>query len=406
MSLMIKLAKRNIFRNTRRTVLTVMLIAFGLAALLFTDGFVKGTVKTMVDISTKTFLGHGQIHKPGYRASNDVGDYIADLDELTQAMLKQQEVKNYSIRTMSGAMISSSENVASAFLIGVNGEHESKVGALKSAMISGKYLSGNGNELIMGYDLADLLEVSLGDRIVLTVSAAHGGDLSQELFRVSGLFKFNDRTMDKTMVFINLKKSQQLLNIKGGHQVAFTLHDVTVADHSELALWTALNTQDWEALNWRKLVPQLNSILEMSQFSTIIVSIILFSVVSLGLINSMFMSIFERHQEFGVLLALGTRPSQIFFQIMNEGMLIGLLSVLVGLVIGSAFSIWISISGIDYGNLEMSGLTINQPIYSIIEPLAFIQWSFSIFVITTLSCLYPAIHAARLSPSFAMRKVA
>ena len=406
MNLMIKLANRNIFRNTRRTLLTVMLIAFGLAALLFTDGFVKGMVKTMVNISTQTFLGHVQIHKPGYRASNDVDDYLKNTDQLTQVISGQKEVLHYSARTLSGAMISSSENVASAFLIGVNGEHEANVGDLDEAMISGEYLSGKDNELIIGYDLADLLEVTLGDRIVLTVSAAHGGDLSQELFRVTGLFRFNDRNMDKTMAFINLKRSQQLLNIKGAHQVALTLNDVKAADNINLPLWTVLDREDWEALSWRKLVPQLNSMLEMSQFSTLIVSIIMFSLVALGLINSMFMSIFERHQEFGVLLALGTRPSQIFFQIMNEGMLIGLLSAILGLIIGSALSIWISIVGIDYGNLEMSGLTINQPIYSIIDPLAFIELSLSIFVITTLSCLYPAIHAARLSPSFAMRKVA
>ena len=331
---------------------------------------------------------------------------MTDFPRIVELLSLQESVVHFSARTMSGAMLSSSANISSVLLIGVNGESEANVGELDNAMVEGSYLTGNNSELLIGYDLADLLEVSLGDRIVVTVSAAHGGDLSQELFRVSGLFKFNDRTMDNNMAFINLDKSKKLLNIKGVHEVALTLRDLSSADDSSLPLWRALKSETREILNWRELVPQLNSVLEVSDFSTLIVSIIMFSLVALGLINSMFMSIFERHQEFGVLLALGTRPTQIFNQIMTEGMLIGLISAAMGFVLGLGLSVWISVVGIDYGHLEMSGLTINEPIYPVIDISAFVLLSVSIFTITTLSCIYPAIHAARLSPSNAMRKVA
>lgn len=426
MSLIMKLAGRNIFRNIRRTVLTVMLISFGLAALLFADGFIKGMMKTLTIISTETYLGHAQVHKKGYRGSNDVDDYIQNIAELEKTLLADSDVKSFSVRTISGAMLSSSENISSVSLIGVNAEQEASVSAIKAAMIEGSYLSGsaspnstssassesdsssskNDTEIIIGYDLADLLGVGLGDRIVVTVSAAHGGELSQELFRVSGLFKFNDRSMDKGMAFINLEKSQKLLNISGAHEVVLKFQDLSMADDNSLPIWTSIKDNEIEILDWKKLVPQLSSLLELSSFSTLIISIIMFSLVALGLINSMFMSIYERHQEFGVLLALGTRPSQIFFQIMSEGFLLGVISAFIGLILGGAISYWYSIVGIDYGNMEMSGLTISQPIYSIIEPLAFIELSIAVLVITTLACVYPALHAAKLSPSFAMRKVA
>lgn len=406
MPLIFRLAMRNIFRNTRRTVLTILLISCGLAALLFTDSFVNGMVKTMVSISTKTFLGHAQLHNTLYRGSGDVDDYMVNTGSLYQQLENSPSVKAYSPRTMSGAMLSSSQNISSVMMLGVNGDQEANVSVLKQAMLSGSYLTGKDNEIIIGYDLADLLEVTLGDRLVVTVSAAHGGDLSQELFRVSGLFKFNDRNMDKNMAFINLKRSQKLLNINGVHQIALALNDVALADDASLPLWHQFNSEEIEINNWRELVPQLGSILEMSKFSTLIVAVIMFSLVALGLINSMFMSIYERHQEFGVLLALGTRPLQIFNQIISEGCLIGLFSAVFGLMLGGILSYWISIVGIDYGNLEMSGLTLSEPIYCVIDIVAFLELAISIFVITTLACIYPALHAARLSPSFAMRKVA
>ncbi len=405
MQLILRLAGRNIFRNTRRTALTILLIACGLAALLFTDSFVKGMVETMINISTKTFLGHGQVHHMDYRQSQDVDHYIKNTQVIYQVLNNSSDLQAYSPRTISGAMLSSSQNVTAARIYGVKAEQEAQVSLLKSAMIDGIYLSGKSNEVIVGYDLAELLEIKLGDRLVVTVSAAHGGELSQELFRLSGIFKFNDRQMDKHLAFINLEKSQQVLNINGVHEIALRFNDVKASDNNQLALWQDIKQLELEALNWRELVPQLNGILKMTGFSTLIMSLIMFTLVVLGLINSMFMSIYERQQEFGVLLSLGTRPTQIFNQILTEGILIGLISAIFGLILGWGLSFWISIKGIDYGNLEMSGLTINEPIYSIIDGLAFMELALAIFVITTLSCIYPALHAAKLSPSFAMRKV-
>lgn len=413
MNLVSRLAQRNIFRNTRRTLLTVLLIGCGLAALIFTDAFIRGMAASLIKISTETFLGEAQIHQHGFREANDVDIYIKDAAKLSQTLNGIKEIKAYSPRTITGGMLSSSENVSAAAVYGVNADQEASVSKLKKAMVRGQYLSGNGdtsdphsnsNEILIGADLAELLEVDLGDRIVVTLSQAHGGELSQELFRLSGVFHFNDRNMDKGMAFINLPKSQTMLGINGVHEIAIRLQNVDLADDSNLALWQTLNNKNLETLNWRELTPQLSSILNMSGYSTLIVSIIMFVLVALGLINSMFMSIYERHNEFGILLAIGTRPQQLFWQILLEGFLIGLLSLVGGVVLGIALSYWKSIDGIDYSGMEMSGVTMNEPIYLIINYLSVAKIALSILVITVLSCIYPAIHAARLQPSFAMRK--
>jgi len=402
MGLIQRLSRRNVMRNPRRTILTVFLIGSGLTALLFTDAFVKGMIETMINISTQTFLGHGQIHHPQYRASQDVDDYMNDVDSLYAQLDELSEVKAYSPRTITGAMVASSQNVASANVFGVVPEKEAQVSLLKEAVIQGRYLTESNQDILIGQEMADILEVGLGDRIVVTVSAAHGGELSQELFRVSGIFQFNDRQMDTYLAFIHLNKSQSMLNVSGVHEIAWVFQDLQQAEDTALPIWSL--KRDYEILNWRQLVPQLNSVLEMSRYSTVIVSVILFCLVSLGLINSMFMSIYERQQEFGVLLALGTRPFQIFLQIVSEGAWIGLIAALFGLLVGSGLSYWFQIHGIDYGSLEYGSITLNDPIYLIIEWRAFLELAIAIFLMTVVACVYPAIHAARLLPSFAMRK--
>jgi len=399
-----RLAKRSIFRNTRRTLLTVLLISCSLAAILFTDAFVRGMVETMVKISTQTFLGEGQIHQKGFREANDIDLYITDPTELYQKLNKIDEIQAYAPRVIAGAMTSSSENVASAIIYGVDAVKEAKVSKLKLAMTQGEYLSGVNGEIILGEQLADLLEISLGDRLVVTVSEAHGGDLSQALFRVSGLFSFNERTMDIGMAFINLSQGQKLLNITGVHEVSLRLQDLKQADDKTLGFWQNLNTKDIETLSWQELVPQLSSMLSMTEYSTLIVSVIMYILVCLGLINTMFMSIFERQTEFGILLAIGTRSKQLFYQIMLEGFFIGLLSVAVGLFFAFIFCYWGALVGIDYSELEMSGLTLNEPIYLVLDASSFALMGFSTLAVTLISCIYPALHAARLQPSFAMRK--
>ena len=399
-----RLAYRNIFRNIRRTLLTVCLISCGLAALLLADSFVRGSLKTFIAISTETFLGEAQIHQQGFRDAQDVDLYIPNPETLYQQLDNYSEIKAYSPRTLAGAMISSSENVSGGMVVGIDGEKEAQVSKLKKSMLKGDYLSNKKGEILLGSLMADLLEVDLGDRIVVTISQANGGELSQELFRVSGIFSFNDRNMDNGIAFVNLDQGQQLLNIDGIHQVALNFTSEEAINDKSLALWQELNSQGLETLDWLELVPQLSGMLGMVDYTTLIIAFIMYILVSLGLINTMLMSIFERRNEFGILLAIGTRPRQLFWQIMMEGFLIGLISTFIGAVIGITLCYFGSIHGISYDDLEMMGTTINEPLYPIADYWVFLELSLSILFITLLACLYPALHAARLQPSDAMRK--
>ena len=402
--LVFRLAFRNVFRNTRRTLLTVCLISCGLAALLLADSFIRGSIKTFISISTETFLGEAQIHQHGFRDAQDIDLYIPAPEALYRQLDNYSDIRTYSPRTIMGAMVSSSENVSGAMVVGINGAKEAQVSKLKKSMLKGEYLTDNKGEILLGRLMADLLEVDLGDRIVVTISQAHGGELSQELFRVTGIFSFNDRNMDNGIAFINLDQGQQLLNIKGIHQVALNFTSDEAINDKSLTLWKELNSHGLETLDWLELVPQLAGMLGMVDYSTLIVAMIMYILVSLGLINTMLMSIFERRNEFGILLAIGTRPRQLFFQIMAEGFLIGLISTLVGIIIGGTLCYFASIYGISYSDLEMFGTAINEPLYAIVDPMSFIELSLSILGITLLASLYPAFHAARLQPSDAMRR--
>jgi ABC-type antimicrobial peptide transport system permease subunit len=145
--------------------------------------------------------------------------------------------------------------------------------------------------------------------------------------------------------------------------------------------------------------------LEMFNYSTFIIALIMFTLVGLGIINTMFMAIFERHYEFGILLAIGTKPHTLFKQVLLEGTMIALISIVLGNLVAGICNILGAKYGIHFmTDLEVSGLTLNEPIYLQPSVESCILLSLSLLIITLLACIYPARYGAGLSPAIAMRR--
>jgi len=405
MSLTLRLAWRNIFRNGRRTFLTCLLLASSLIALVLTDGIMKGMMTLMIDTTTRTFSGEAQVHKQHFRDAFDVNLYIEDTSEITAQLAADKSVEAFSVRTMSGSMISSADNMTGAVLWGVDAESETRVSQLKKALVKGEYLTGRDNEMLIGQEMADLLEVELGDRIVVTLSQVNGGELSQALFRLSGVFKFGMRELDKSMVFINIMQSRQILGLsKGAHEVAFNFVDSETAMNPDLDILKALNNGNVEAATWITLQPQMSAMLGMIDYSLFLIGTILFIIAALGIINSMFMSIYERIYEFGVAMAIGTRPSQMVSLIMAEAFFLAILSVVGGMIIAYVLSSHFSVVGIPMGEMEFEGISIQNNIKTVLDVSQFTVLPFAVILLTMVAAIYPALFTARIVPSEALHK--
>ena len=101
-------------------------------------------------------------------------------------------------------------------------------------------------------------------------------------------------------------------------------------------------------------MPDLAAILALTGYSLLIIGTILFVVATLGVINAMFMSIYERTYEFGVILAIGTRRTSVFNLILIEGFVLCLLALVLGAALGAGVTLWVGAIGIDYGSMDVS----------------------------------------------------
>lgn len=402
----IKLAWRNVLRNKRRTILAGTAIGIGLAALIFTDAFIIGMEQNMVRSATSSFLGEGQIHQAGFRETLEVDKTINNLEQVKSNLKKESIVKGFTLRTMAFGMITSAANVNSISLVGINPDAEKNLSQIDDAIIKGKYLSENEpNSIVIGKKLAENLEVDLEDRVVVTVAQARTGDLSQEMFRISGIYYFNTPDMDSGMAFIPLEKSQEMLGIgNNAHEIAIKFTDIKYGQDKELPFWSKYSQYGNETLGWIKIFPELEIMFKFTQFSIYVTAIILFGVVAFGIINTLFMSLYERMFEFGVLRAIGTGPFRMAQLILLEAGSLAIISIICGSILGFIITYTVMKTGIDYRGIEMVGVTIRDLIYPVLTLKQFVIYPFWLFLFTIITALYPALYAARISPAKAMRK--
>lgn len=407
MNLTLTLALRNLARNKRRTLLTMLLISMTLAILIFTDGYMKAMMDVMIRSATRLYPGDAQIHQVDYLAERDGEAYITNPTATLNQLASHDLVQSYSPRALDFGMVSSSANNLAVQVVGVDAALEAQVSKLKLSIVSGNYLTVDGGEtqILIGQKLAERLEVDLADRLVVSLNNYDTGDIEQRLFRVTGLFSMNSKFFDEGLVFIQLPVAQSMMGIgEGVHEIAFNLVDESLSGNKDLLLWQALSSPTIVAEGWSTLMTDLSAILAMFDFSMVIVGGILFSVAILGVINAMFMSIYERTYEFGVILAIGTRRRSVFNLIMIEGLLIGLGSLVVGSCMGAAITYWVGHTGIDYGNMDFSGVALAEVLRPELRWVQFTWIPLSVIVMTMVASLYPAVHAARIVPANALHK--
>ena len=403
---LVRLAWRNIFRNGRRTFLAGLAIGIGLAAMMFTDALMVGMERNMIGVATGTFLGQAQIHAEKFRESFDVTRTISRLPDVLSELEASPQIAAFAPRLQSFAMVTSPAEASTVILYAIDAAAEAGVSKVEAKVQEGSFLADeDGSELLLGSRLAELLEVGIGDRLVITVSEAGTGELKQEMLRLIGIFRFGVRSLDNGIAFVHLKTGGRLLGLEGkAHEVAIIFDDVRQATDGTSGFWPQFNRHGNEALGWDTLLPELKAVLDISQVSMLVVVIFLFVVVALSIMNTLFMSLHERIFEFGVLRALGTSPSRVAALIFMEACGLALVASAIGVGIGLSTTMWFSVYGIDYVGIEYSGITFQELIYPVLRMQQVTLFPMAVICFALIAAIYPAVYAARLRPAEALRR--
>ena len=391
-------------RNKRRTIITGIAIGAGLASLMFSDALFVGMNAHMIESTTRTWMGDAQIHRAGFRETARISYTIEDPVRIQSMLAADTLVVASTGRLISPASLQSAMEMKPVTLMGVNHLTESQISMLEVAIDTGSYLSGDSMEIIIGHKLADDMDIALGDIAVITAAMADSGFASR-MFMVSGICKFGSDQYDRYTAYVNIESAESLLGLKDEfHEIAIRFPDPMIAMNPDLAFYSTFSPDSNRAEGWPTLAPQIASLLRMVNVSLTIMALILFGLVLFGIINSLFMSVYERMYEFGVMKAVGTSKFNITAMVLLEAFWLGIVGSLIGVILGFGLIEYYATVGINFGDITFSGVMFDKPLYTIVDWSRIWIYPTATLLFTTLAGLYPGIHAGNLNPSEAMRK--
>jgi ABC-type lipoprotein release transport system permease subunit len=412
MLMLIKLAWRNIFRNKRRTLLSGLAIGVGLASMMFADAVIFSLGETMVHSATENFSGNAQIHNSGFVKNLEVEKVISnnEKNKLLADLEKESSIKSVAPRVVGFGMLTSTTDANNIMVYGIDPQKEKNLSKISTVIVKGSYFETqeeipNERKVLIGKKLADNLNLDVGDKVVITVARSVIGDLSQEMFRVGAIFSFGTRAMDENLVFINIKTAQNIFNLGTDiHEIAINFYDLYLPAQSNFPEAIKYSKNGNLMLGWNKMFKELAAILHFTQYTLGILALILFGIIAIGIMNTIFMSLYERMFEFGVLRAVGTRPRMVATMIVFETFMLALLSTVIGITLGVIFIYIFSRYGIDYRGIEYAHVVFKDKIYPHFRLIQFVLYPPCLMFFAMLVGIYPALYAAKIVPANALRK--
>ena len=404
-----QMAWRNVWRYRRRSLLTVLTIGLGLAFNILMRGIGDGFHEQMVDNSVRAEIGHIEIHRAGYQHDPALLKTLPDPQLIEQVVPHTPHLRGYSFRVLGDGLASTADNSAGVSIIGIDPQAERTVTTIDHAVIAGKFLdAGMHRPILIGERLAQTLNAHLDDKVVLVVQAADGS-MGAQLFHVAGIFRSGSPELDRGVVYLLRNDAQSLFVLPGGLTEAAILLDSSqsVAQAQDF-LARRLSGKGVEVLPWYVVEPFLRQFIQLDDAFFYIIVLILFFVIAVGILNTVMMSVFERVREFGVMMALGTRPGQVVRMVVQEAAALGLFGVALGAAVGSGLTILFAYTGINLAHYAEGASALGITTTVIRPELTASNLVFSdlsVFCVVLLVALYPAMKAAALKPVEAIRHI-
>lgn len=398
-----RMAWRNIWRNKRRTGVTIAAMIVAIFITLQYSALIGGMLVQMQSDSLDFETGAVQIHAPGYQDRPSIYTSIKDSDAIV-ARLEKDGLQATS-RMIGAGLVASGEASAGAFFRGIDLQRDPQVLAINQQILEGQWLAKDAPKgVVIGRKLARTLGVKPGSELVV-LSQATDGSMANDLFTVRGVLRTVSDMTDRGGVFMSQASFRNLLAFNGGaHEII--VKRPKVLDTALLKAQVVKAAPDQDVQSWRDLNPTLATMMDSVAGMISVFFLIINIAIAFVILNAMLMAVFERIREFGVLKALGISPGGVLKLIYIESLLQVLLAVVIGVALALPVLWYLSVYGISMGALSgtnVMGMAMMDTWYAVITPTVFTQPIFMTIFVVSLAVLYPAYKAATIQPVEAMR---
>ena len=395
------LAWRNLWRNPRRTLITLLVVTIGMWSILMFDVMLQAWANSSREASLRLLTGEGQIHAAGYIDDPNVAHRLpAPAGELFRA-LGAANISAWTPRVRVPAIIQSEYRTRAVTLLGVVPAGEQKISDLPSQIVAGHYLlRDNDLAIVIGLALAKRLKTRVGKRLIVMAQAADG-HLAEKSFTIVGLFDATKAAQDE-YTFTGLRTAQSFLGMGSAiSEISFDAAKGSPLDDVVASLRRAAPVASVEP--WTTFAPLAYAMESFSQSYIAVWLMIMFVLMAIGIVNTQLMAVFERTREFGLLLALGMRPSLILLQVTLESVLLIGVGVLGGIVLMVLMLLPFA-HGFDLGFLAAGSELYGggRILYPQLDLADAARYAAIVWLLGAGAALWPARTAAKIEPIVAM----
>jgi ABC-type lipoprotein release transport system permease subunit len=407
-SIAFRYALRSLLRHRRRTILSVLGIAVGCTVCLFIVGFVRGETGMMMRAAAESGAGHLRIAPRTWRETGDNRLRIDPWQDLLALADGTPGIVAASPHSRTDALLAMGTRTAGVTLTGVAPERELEINRLARKVTHGRYLEPDETGVtVIGRALAERLDVTLDDSLMVTAAGKDGG-MRSAMLRIVGVVATGSKMLDTGLCHVSLADVEELTGRPGVGEISLLLSNPDRLPQIQAGLAAQIGKRA-EVVTWRDVVPELAASVKIDETWTTFIVTVITLVVFLGIASAQLAAVLERRREFAVLAALGMKGGRLVRIMLVEGLLLGLVGGVIALAAGSFLTYLSATRGINfakmYGNADLgiSNILIDPIMYS-----DFGWWLIPLALLlslgaSTLSSLYPAWYAVATNPADALR---
>jgi lipoprotein-releasing system permease protein len=401
----IKLAWRNLWRNRRRTLIAISSIIFSVLLASWMRSMQEGSYDNMIGNVVKFYSGYLQVQDTAYWEERTLENSMKVSPELKKQIESLEDITLVSHRLESFALAANHQHSKPAMVIGVEPDAEDRITDISKKVKEGSYLKPGDKGVVLGKGLADFLNLSVGDTLVM-IGQGYRGISANGLFTVHGIMEHANQEFDKRLVLLDIETAREFYSAYGlSTSLVVMTSDHYEVDHLKTDIGRLLSPES-TVLTWIEMQPEIEQLIQSDRASGKIMLGILYLVIAFGMFSVIMMMVKERRREFGVIHAIGMKKRKMAIVVLFETLFIGIIGCTAGIIVSYLFCLWFYYNPIPLTG-EMATATVQygmEPyMFFSIQPSLFFNQMILVFFISLFIAVFPVYNIYRLKITSALR---
>jgi len=404
--MILKMAWRNIWRNKRRSIITISSIFCAVFFAVFARSFQIGVYDKMVSNMVGMYTGYLQIQQEGFWQEQSIDNSFIPDQSVRDLLDNHNNIDEYNTRLESFALTASENLTKGAIVMGVNFEKEDLLMDLSPKIRAGEFPNENSSSLLISEGLADYYELNVGDSLILLGQGFHGAS-ANGIFPIQGVVKLPMPNLNDRLVFMPILAAQELFAAPERiTSMVLQIDEPSKLNKIKTDLGGKLNRDTYDLLDWKQLLPELVQTIQADSAGGIIILGILYMIVTFGILGTLLMMTAERMYEFGILVSIGMRKGKLILTVVLESLMMGVLGVIFGVIGITPVRYYFYLNPIRLqakaaDSIEAFGF---EPVIpASLDPQIAINHAAIVLLIVLLCTVYPIAVILKLKPIKAMR---